>query len=250
MLAGLLSRKASALYDELVSSEGLPVDGPHGVATHHEPALAELSSHGLLWESAGPPRRVRVVSRTVALRLLISSRQRELAEAHRQLADHYNRLDELESHPAETAAPPSSGVEVLRRPDPVFARLHDLIAGARRECRVMQTDDQSGPVTDWPALRATARESVRFRVICTPGVLQREATRNGGQRPADSRLARRVMPELPVPMVIVDEAAMVPVGGVADMALLVRAPALVGPLSEYFEVLWCRRSPTSATTSC
>jgi DNA-binding CsgD family transcriptional regulator len=246
VLAGLLSRKASALYDELVSSEGLPVDGPSGVATYQGPALAELSSHGLLWESAGPPRRVRAVSRSVALRRLISSRQRELAEAHRQLADHYLRLDELESLPAETAAPPSSGVEILRRPDQVVARLHDLIAGARRECRILQTDDHLGPLSDWPALLATARETTRFRVICTPGVLQHEATRKGEPRPADGRPARRVLPELPGPMVLFEEAAMVPAG---DMALLVRAPALFVPLSEHFEVLWSCATPSGGGSS-
>lgn len=241
MLAGLLSHRASALYDELVSSEGLPVDGPRGVARCQEPALAELSSHGLLWESAGPPRRVRAVSRAVALRRLISSRQRELAEAHRQLAEHYLQLDELESRPAETGAPPPYGVELIRHQDRVSARLHDLAAGARRECRILQADDRPGPVSDWPALRATARETVGFRVICAPGVLRHHATRTSGQRPADDGPARRVLPELPASMVLVDEAAMVPVG--AGMALLVRAPALVVPLSEYFESLWSRATP-------
>jgi DNA-binding CsgD family transcriptional regulator len=122
-------------------------------------------------------------------------------------------------------------VELIRHRDRVSARLHDLIAGARRECRILQTEDQPGPVSDWSALRPTAR----LRVICTPAVLRPDTTG------ADSGPTRRVLPELPAPMVLVDEAAMVPAG--AGMALLVSAPALVVPLSEYFEALWPRATP-------
>jgi hypothetical protein len=77
MLAGLLSGEACTLYEELVASGGLPADG----LTYQESALAKLLSHGLVWESTGPPRQIRAVSQAVALRRLLGSRQRELAEA-------------------------------------------------------------------------------------------------------------------------------------------------------------------------
>ena len=225
MLAGLLSHGAYDLYDRLVASGGLPVDGvPH----HHEPALAELSSHGLLWESAGPPRRVRVVSEAVALRRLISGRQRELAAAHRRLADDYLRLEELESRPAPVA-PRSSGVEQVHGPDQVTARLHDLVAAARRECRVLLGAGPPGPADGWPALRAT----VRVRVVCTPDVLRHEGTPDDGA-------ARRVLPELPAGLTLVDDVALVPI--VAG-ALVVHTPALVASLSGYFELLWQAAAP-------
>ena len=89
MVADLLSPEAKRLYDRLVAGGGLPVDGPAGPLGAAEPALAELSAHGLVWETAGPPRRLCAVSRPVALRRLLGHRQRELAEAHRELAEQY-----------------------------------------------------------------------------------------------------------------------------------------------------------------
>ena len=228
MLAGLLSRGAYDLYDRLVTSGGLPVDG---ALIQQEHALAELSSHGLLWESAG---RVRAVSQAVALRRLISSRQRDLAEAHRQLADDYRRLEELESRPAPPAAPRASGVELLPGPDQTLARLHDLLAGARTECRLLRTEGPPGWPADWPALRGAARDTVRFREIGTPAAL-RHGSGTGG-------VALRVVPEPTAGLVLIDDVALVPAGA-TGAALTIRAPSVVGALSAYFELLWQTAAP-------
>lgn len=243
MLAGLLSGEACALYDDLVESGGLPADGTTGVLSHQDPALAELLSHGLVWESAGPPRRVRVVSRVVALRRLLGRRQRELAEAHRQLADHYTGLERLEMDAAIAAVPRSSGVELVHGPDNVLALLHDLVASARKECRILQTDEPASPVTGWSTPPATASDTVGFRAICTQGVLQHAASRAEMEQLAGTGPAYRVLPELPMRMALVDGAALVPVDAACEAAHLVQAPALVDPLSQYFELLWSTAAP-------
>jgi len=243
VLADLLTTGACALYEELVASGGLPADDATGVLSDHDPALVELLSHGLVWESAGPPRRMRAVSLPVALRRLLGGRQRQLAEAHRQLADHYAYLERLEADVATTAVSRSSGVELVHGPDNVLVVLHDLVASARRECRMLQTDEPASRAAGWSTPTATASGTVRFRAICTRGVLQHAAARAEMEQSAGNGPAYRVLPELPQRMALVDEAALVPVDASRGAALLVRAPALVGPLSQYFELLWSIAAP-------
>ncbi len=242
MFAGLLSRGAHDLYDRLVTSGGLPMDGPSGILEHQVTALEELSSHGLLWESAGPPRHVRAVSQPVALRRLIGARQRELAEAHRQLADDYLRLEQWESRAPLTPVPRSSGVELVPGPDQVLARLHDLLAGARRECRILGSDEHHGLLSDGIALRSTARETVRFRAILTPPALRHETAYTGGGRPADDSQVR-LLPALPAPLALIDDTALMPIGTLSGAALVIHVPALVEALSSYFEMLWPTAAP-------
>jgi hypothetical protein len=234
--AGLLSDEANTLYDRLVASGGLPADGPAGVPDRWGPALAELSAHGLVWESAGPPRRVRAVSRPVALRRLLGSRERELAEAHRQLADHYTWLAQLERD-AAAPAPASSGVDLVRGPDDVLLLQGDLIADARKECRMLGTYEPGDP---WPGRPPATGAAVPVRVICTPAALEPAARAD----PAGDGPEYRVLPDLAVRMTLVDDAALVPVAPARE-ALLIRAPALVEALSQYFELLWRAAEPVA-----
>ena len=224
MFAGLLSAEAHALYERLIASGGLP-GAALGDPAPADPALAELTAHGLVWEAPGPPRRVRAVSRPVALRRVLGRRQRELAEAHRQLADHYTWLDRLTAD-GPAAAPASAGVEVVHSPDAVLAAHHDLLAGAR-ECRLLR----AAPAPGWPAAPVT---TVPVRTVRTPAA------------PAVDGPDCRVLTELPLTMTLIDEVALVPAGPAGETALLIRAPALVGGLGQYFELLWAAAAPVVA----
>jgi hypothetical protein len=230
MLAGLLSDEARALYDRLVDAGGLPA----GVLP--EQALAELSSHGLVWESAEPSRGVRAVSQPVALRRLLGRRQQEIAEAQRRLADDYSWL---ERQVAIGAAPASSGVDVVRGSGDVLAVQHDLIAAARDECRVVWADPRSG----WWVPPATA--TVPMRMICAPSVLERPAFRAEMGRPDGPKSAYRLLPDPAIRMVLVDDTALMPVEAGQQAALVIREPALVEALSEFFALLWRSAVPVA-----
>lgn len=240
MFAGLLSDDARRLYEALVADAPAPSTAPEERDT---PALAELLRHALVFRT--PTGRLRAVPPAAALRRLLVARQRELAEANRELADRYAELERLEREPPRAGqVPGTTELELLSGSDETAARLHELVTGARHDCRHLRTHQLGGDPHGWPAQAPDA--TVRFRTICTPEALAQPAGAAAGQDRAGSR---RLLPRLPVQLTVADRVALVGVASTDGGALLVRAPALVDALLDYFELLWRRAVPLDAPAS-
>ncbi|MBM0226441.1 MULTISPECIES: LuxR family transcriptional regulator [Micromonospora] len=218
-------------------AETSPPSGPPEAC--ETPALAELLRHALVFRT--PTGRLRAVPPAAALRRLLLARQRELAEANRELADRYAELDRLERDLPRPGWTPGIGeVELLRGGDEIVGRLHELVSGTRHDCRHVRGQQLADGPPGWPAqVRGGA---ARVRVICTPETLARTAVPH---RPGTCRL----LPRLPVQLTVVDGVALVGLGSTAGEALLVRTPAVVEALVDYFELLWRRAVPLEPPAS-
>ncbi|MCM0675874.1 helix-turn-helix transcriptional regulator [Micromonospora phytophila] len=234
MFAGLLSDDARRLYEALVADAPASAVAPEEPET---PALAELLRHALVFRT--PTGRLRAVPPAAALRRLLVARQRDLADANRELADRYAELERLERElPRAGQIPGTTELELLSGSDDTAARLHELVTGARHDCRHLRTHQVGGDPHDWPARAPDA--AVRFRTICTPEALaQPTGATTGHHRPGSHRL----LPRLPVQLTVADRVALVGVESTNGGALLVRAPTLVDALLDYFDLLWRRAVP-------
>ncbi|MDZ5445313.1 vanadium-dependent haloperoxidase [Micromonospora sp. 4G57] len=161
-------------------AETSPPSGPPEAC--ETPALAELLRHALVFRT--PTGRLRAVPPAAALRRLLLARQRELAEANRELADRYAELDRLERDLPRPGWTPGIGeVELVRGGDEIVGRLHELVSGTRHDCRHVRGQQLADGPPGWPAqVRGGA---ARVRVICTPETLARTAVPD---RPGTCRL--------------------------------------------------------------
>jgi DNA-binding CsgD family transcriptional regulator len=144
------------------------------------------------------------------------------------------------SHPLARAS-----VEVLTDPAEIGALSVELCMSAQRDVANLETahfreppDPRSAKV---PPPEAVAR-GVRFRNIYARPVLDLPGSDEMVRRCIEGGWELRVLPELPMKMVLVDDrAALLPLDptGVQGAAL-VRSPVIVAALRMFFELLWGR----------
>lgn len=240
--------EAQRVYSALI---GLPrstaseVAGVCGVSTSVTGRLLSvLVKAGLVTRSAGRPPRFTAVAPDVAVTELIRERERELERARawvRRLADRHRE--------AQRIADPDVAVEVLRGRDDISAAVRRLSANARHQIRIFDRP----PYVDRPGSnlddqRRRQRSGVTHRVlydrsaVAWPGRLRDDilpSVRTGEQA--------RVRPQLPIKLVIVDDAqAVIPFslapGGHLAAYLINRSPMLTA-LEALFETEWDRGSP-------
>jgi hypothetical protein len=89
------------------------------------------------------------------------------------------------------------------------------------------------------------QRGVRFRNIDARAALELPGADELVRRSVSAGWEMRVLPELPMKMVLVDErAALLPLDPTGtEAALLLRAPVIVAMLRSYFEMLWARAVP-------
>ncbi|MFF5549413.1 helix-turn-helix domain-containing protein [Streptomyces olivaceoviridis] len=209
--------------------------------------LSGLVKAGLATRSTGRPPRFTATAPDVAVTELIKERERQLDTARalvRQLTDRHRE--------ALRIADPDIAVEVLRGRDDISAAVHRITAGARRQIRTFDRP----PYVDRPGSnlddqRRRQRSGVTHRVlydqgaVAWPGRLRDDilpSIRTGEQA--------RVRPQLPIKLVIVDDAqAVLPFslapGGHLAAYLVHRSPMLTA-LEALFEAEWDRGSPLQA----
>ncbi|OKI47179.1 helix-turn-helix transcriptional regulator [Micromonospora sp. CB01531] len=239
MFAGLLSDDARQLYEALLADASAPFVPPEAPET---PALAELLRHALVFQT--PAGSLRAVSPAAALRRLLLARQRELADANRELADRYAELERLEREPPRAAWGTGTQLELLSGSDELAARLHELVTTARHHCHHLRTHRPGDDPHGWPAPAPEA--GVRFRAIHTPETVAQSTGPAAGQ---DRTGSVRLLPGLPVQLTIADRVALVGIPSTDGGALLVRVPALVDALLDWFELLWRRAVPLDPPAS-
>lgn len=207
----LLSAAAEQLYARLLERDSVPGTELAGEAA----ALAELLDAGLAVESAR--HRVRAVAPAPALGRLLVRRQRESIEAQRGLMDDYERLSRL----ARPALRPvrQLAFEIVHSCERISSAALELQATAAQRIRMLGM----APQTPSPP-------RVPCQVISTPDTAVEAASWGG-----------RVLDRAPLRMQVVDGTALVmltPQG--TDAAVVVREPAIVDALVDYFDLLWAK----------
>lgn len=248
MFVDLLSGSANVLYERLLASSGCP---PQELADAG-PALDELRDLGLVWQEEAASSEasvVKAVSPAAALGRLLLRRQTELAELYQDLLAQYARWEEMMRDDPCFAQRTMTveGLDLLTGPA-VAAAERNLVAAARHECLELAPDAPAAAVDNGGAkgssgaagvpLSAGAGDAVRRRVVCTPARL--DAARAAGCLDGARREWFRVLPSLPLRLLVCDGTALLRHGPDGGQAVVFRAPCVVAGLREYAELLWAR----------
>jgi sugar-specific transcriptional regulator TrmB len=237
-----------AVYRELLSRTQAGVADLSGALGHEsavvETSLTRLEKLGLVSRLPGQPLRVRAARPDVAIEVLVSRRQEELARA--QLA----ARDLLAVMPVEERHRPEDIVEVIVGQPAIAARFEQVITGTREELLVF---DRPPYVADArrsdSSVTALLREGVTVRGIYAPEALELPGALEAAQDAVRAGEQSRVHPDLPMKLAIGDRRlAILPVSTaeVIDAALCIRPSALLDALVQFFELLWSQAMPLLA----
>jgi sugar-specific transcriptional regulator TrmB len=209
-----------------------------------EASLVGLEGLGMVTRLPGQPLRVRAARPDVAVDVLVSRRQEELART--QLA----ARDLLAEMPAEERHRPEDIVEVIVGRPAIAARFEQVITGTREELLVL---DRPPYVADAQrsdsSVTTLLREGVTVRGIYAPEALELPGALEAAQDAARSGEQSRVHADLPMKLAIGDRRlAILPVSAAEaiDAALCIRPSALLDALVQFFELLWSQSTPIVA----
>lgn len=207
-LCGLVGPREEAAYQRLLA---------RGSGTADDGDMAALVDLGLAVRTGRDAEVVRPVSPSAALHLLLARRQREMVSEQQRILAGWDRLSRLS--PDIPSIGTSDGVVLLTDAAEIAVWTAELCAAARHTVRAIDPEP-SGALERLPA-----RTDVRCRLI--RGVTATTA------EPSKVRTRAR----LSVRMVHVDDAVAV-MKTSRTTAALVRAPAVLTALAEWFELLW------------
>ncbi|MGW0436713.1 LuxR C-terminal-related transcriptional regulator [Micromonospora sp. NPDC003197] len=244
----MFSEGARRFYEQLLTIGGRALAEITDPVEHA--ALAELRERGLVWESVDLPVVVHPVTPLTALRRLLMRWRRDTAEQQLRVLSHAAWLEGLDGRPATRLTDQTRlGVTLHVDRTEIIGIQRELVLGARRECRNLETHH----FTVWPTSRATltapttARaRGVRHRSICTDALMTDDTCRGLIRQALAAGEEYRVLPDLPMKMVLADDTALValtPIG--VEAAMLIHAPVVVAALGDYFEMLWQRAAALS-----
>lgn len=211
-------------------------------------AVNRLVALGLVNRLSGVPARYSAIVPEIGLAALVRSQEEALSRVRSraaELTEAYRQAVRI-AHPAEL-------VEIVTGGENVFATFVRLQDAAREQLRGFDT----GPYVDPDPTRENLAEAralgkgVTFRTIYDRGVLEfagrgrhvRAAMRSGEQS--------RVVPSLPMKMLICDQqAALIPIGppGIGQAAAyLIYPSSLLEALSALFESVWSGARPLTVS---
>ena len=212
-----------------------------------EDSLGRLEELGLVSRLPGRPVRMRAARPDVAIDVLVSRRQEELART--QLA----ARDLLAEMPAEERHRPEDIVEVIVGREAIAARFEQLLTGTRAELLVL---DRPPYVSDAQrsdtSVRSLLRDEVTVRGIYAPEALELPGALEAVQDAARAGEEPRVHADIPMKLAIGDRRlAILPVGAdeAVDAALCIRPSALLDALTQFFDLLWAQATPIVAPDS-
>lgn len=233
-LGGLVSAAAEALYARLSANSGLPIGTGPDEVDPGSPAARELLDLEVAYSTPYRKTRLYVVSRTIALQLLISRRHHEVTDAYETVLRGWDQLGtQVDSstgiHSQRDAA--SSDLVLALADDQEAARVvADLCAGAVREIRYAASGASALPVSP------PDRPGVRIRTIYDRAL--------AANRLLDDLAGAEVRIRGGLPMTVVhvdDEAALL---SFPLSWLLIRSPQLLSLLADWFDRIWTDSSTT------
>lgn len=252
LLEGLLAEAAASLYERLLAAGRIrlcDIDEPEG--------LRELIDRGFARERyVGDPVVIPVEpARAVENALLVA--QQRMLEQHRLLARAFEQMPGLQ-HTYVTGAGelPDAllSIRVLTDPAEIGALSVEICLSAQREVSNLETAHFTRP-PDPRSVKVPPRDvvdrGVKFRNIYARSVLDLPGSGEMLRRCAAAGWEQRIVTELPMKLVLIDEsAALLPLDptGMAG-AVLVRAPVIVAMLRSYFDTLWHRAMPMDSLTA-
>ena len=249
LLEGLLPEAAASLYQRLLTA------GRIRLCDIAEPdGLRELIDRGFARESyVGEPVVIPVEpARAVENALLVA--QQRMLEQHRMLARVLEQMPGLQHAyvaGSEELADALQTIRVITDPAEIGALSVEICLSAQREVSNLETAHFTRP-PDPRSVRVPPKDvvdrGVRFRSIYARPVLELPGSGEMLRRCAEAGWEQRIVTELPMKMVLIDErAALLPLDptGMAGAAL-VRAPVIVAMLRSYFDLLWHRALPMDA----
>lgn len=217
-------------------------------------ALRRLEDLGLIVESTSTPSRLRPVYPQIALRRILNAEHDSHDRESRRLRAMKEEVDEFtESFIAHRRAYEVSLLNEITDPAEMTSRVNELTRDTRSEVLSFITH------TIAPASLEQARRGdrelldrgVRARGIYLASALEDGPTRDYLHWLEGEGAHVRVVPSLPIRMIIFDGAAAVVSRRALDPghgALIVQSPGLVAALVSLFEAYWSRGEPISADT--
>jgi DNA-binding CsgD family transcriptional regulator len=247
----LLKPEVARAWSKLRSAGRVPMDQAAEFLGGDE-IVAELDARGLAREMPHMPDGepvFRAASTELALAAVLTGLLGQATVTHERVLDCIKRLAEALAAPqADDFGDFRNCVRVLTDPEEIAAHSGDLINSAQRDYMSLEPVKTELPVTDncavtqAPALRGNVRvRAIYDRASAENPAISRamELTRRAGEQ-------ARVLPEVLVKMLLVDEsAALIALTETGSRgALLIRnvAPVLRA-LRQYFEMLWEQAMP-------
>jgi DNA-binding CsgD family transcriptional regulator len=241
-LTAILSGKAAALYERLVTGGGLPLTDDHD-----EEAVRDLVDKGFARRRhVGTPMLVPVEpARAVDNALLVL--QQQIIERHQMLIHLRDEMNTLQRAYLSSEAP-GEMVHVLTDRAEIGALSVELALSARRDVASVETEHFTTPPDPRSARLPPAEvveRGVTFRNIYSRAALEIPGAAEMVASSVAGGWACRVYPALPMKMVLVDDrAALLPLDPTGmSGAVLVQAPVIVAAMRSYFELLWGRATP-------
>lgn len=246
LLEGLLPESAASLYQQLLTAGRIrlcDIDEPDG--------LRELIDRGFARESyVGEPVVIPIEpARAVENALLVA--QQRMLEQHRLLARVLEQMPGLQHAyvaGSEELADALHAIRVITEPAEIGALSVEMCLSAQREVSNLETAHFSRPPDPRSVKvppKAVLDRGVKFRNIYARSVLELPGSGEMLLRCAEAGWEQRLVTELPMKMVLIDErAALLPLDPTGMTgAALVRAPVIVAMLRSYFDMLWNRALP-------
>ena len=206
--------------------------------------LASLVQRGLASERPGKPTRYAAVSPVFAIERLMIARREELDRIERSGKDLIDRL-EPEFAAGRKERDPLDYIEVLRDRAAINERFVELQAGIQQEILVFTKPPYATPAQEnVEGLVVTRR--FRARSVYEYSALDDPAFAAGVRRFVEEGEEARFVEELPLKLVIIDEAIVMfgmedPVAGRSDLTLaVVEHHALAALLKIAFEAVWAQ----------
>jgi sugar-specific transcriptional regulator TrmB/DNA-binding CsgD family transcriptional regulator len=248
-----LDTSAERAYQVLLRQEALTAGTLAGLLDLHparaRQALDGLVAAGLATCRPGRPAQYAPVDPRTGLTSLIRGRQAEL-ERVASSVDAYA----AEYHERSLRLEPSLLVEVVEGPSEITRRVEELLANAEREVLAFDTPPYVTPVGSASEVeRPLLERGVSVRAAYAVEALAIPERAEELRRLVALGEQARVLPRVPVKMIVVDRrAALLPLTGSAEglrtTAAYVRQSGLTDALTELFEAHWAQGTPIYATS--
>jgi len=204
--------------------------------------LASLVEKGLASTRPGGVVKYAAIAPEAAVDRLVDARRREMADLERDAVEVIAGLAP-QYEAGQTHSDPLEYIEVLRDRGAINERFAELQAGVKREILVFTKPPYATP----PQENVEGIEVTRTheaRAVYELSILDDPATRDGVRRFIDAGEDARFVPEVPLKLVIIDEAIVMfgmqdPVGGQEELTIMVvEHHALAQTLKLAFDAVW------------
>lgn len=249
LLDGLLPEPAASLYQKLLGAGKLRLAEYPELADSDE--LRVLIDRGFARHRHVGEAVIVPIEPMRAIENALLVTQRRILEQHRMLVRVLEQVATLHQAYVSGGAEPEdagSSIQVLVDPAEIGALSTELCLSAQRDVSNLETG-QFRRVPDPRSARVPPKDvvdrGVEFRTVYARAALDVPRAAEMFERCAAGGWRQRILTELPMKMVLVDErAALLPLDPTGmDGAVLIRAPVILAMLRSYFEMLWRRAVP-------